>query len=256
MELDGRTAIVTGSGGGIGRAIALEFARSGAGVVCAARRAERLADTVRLIQDQGGSALAVPTDITDPDQVRRMVSAALERFGRIDVLFNNAGSFGSIAGVWESDPRAWWGDVTVNLFGAFLCTRAVLGHMMERDEGIIISMDGGRPTGGTGYACGKAGLMELSRVLIAELRAAGSSIMVFNAGPGLVRTEMTELQANSPAGRKWIPSTKESFDAGSTRRPEEIARAAVKMITAARPELTGTYFTPDTDFAALKPAVR
>jgi len=253
MEIKGRTAIVTGSSSGIGRALALEFARHGANVVCCARRAEKLDETVRMIKGEGGSGLAVPTDITRRDEVRRMVAKTLESFGRIDILFNNAGSFASIAGVWEVDPELWWHDVTVNLLGSLLCIREVLPHMMERGEGIIFNMDGGRPVGGTGYACGKAGLMELQRVLIKELESVDSKVILFRAGPGLVRTEMTEFQADTEAGRRWIPSTKECIDSGNLRRPEEIAEAAVKLVEIARPELTGTNCGPGMDFEKLQP---
>lgn len=249
MELEGRTVIVTGAGGGIGRALAIEFGRNGAQVVCCARRKSRLEETVELIEREGGVGLAIPTDITKRSQVQQMVEASLERFGSIDVLFNNAGSFQSIAGVYEVDPEMWWHDVTVNLYGSLLLIREVLPHMMSRNEGIIINMNGGRPVGGTGYACGKAGLMELTRILAEELRMMKSSVMVFSAGPGLVRTEMTELQANTAAGRRWIPSTKEAFDAGEVRRPEEIARATIKMIKVATPESSGKSYGPDTDFS-------
>ena len=250
MDLKHRTAIVTGSGGGIGRALALEFARKGARVVCCARRKERLDETVELIERDGGEALAVATDVTDRGDVQRMVETALERFGSIDVLFNNAGSFQSIAGVHEIDPDLWWHDVTVNLLGCLLTVREVLPHMMSRNEGIIINMNGGRPVGGTGYACGKAGLMELTRILAEELKMQSSSVMVFSAGPGLVRTEMTELQATTEAGRKWIPSTGESFEAGRTRQPEEIARATMKLVELAQPEWSGKNYGPTTDFAS------
>ncbi len=252
MELKGRSVIVTGSSSGIGRALALEFARHGANVVCCARREGKLRETAALVRKEGGCALVVPTDIAERAQVRKMVASTLERFGQIDVLFNNAGSFGSIAGVWEVDPQVWWHDVTVNLYGALLCIREVLPHMMQRDEGIIINMDGGRPTGGTGYACSKAGLMELSRVLIQELKTVGSHIVVFNAGPGLVRTEMTVYQAETEAGRRWIPSTKQCLDAGRVRQPEEIARATIRAVSIARPDLSGLYYGPDTDFSKLE----
>lgn len=248
MELEGRTVIVTGAGSGIGRAIALEFARNGARVVCCARRKERIDETVKLIEGEGGTGLAAPTDVTQADQVTRMVETARERFDPVSVLFNNAGRFNSIAGVHEVDPADWWQDVTVNLLGGLLTIRAVLPEMLARDEGIIINMNGGRPVGGSGYACGKAGLMELTRVLAAELRMMNSSVMVFGAGPGLVRTEMTELQANTEAGRKWIPSTKESFDAGRLRKPEEVALATIRLVTAAKPEWSGKSYGPDTDF--------
>jgi len=183
-------------------------------------------------------------------QVQRLIRTVFDRFGSIDVLFNNAGSFQSIAGVHEVDTEVWWHDVTVNLLGPLLMIRETLPHMMARDEGIIINMNGGRPVGGTGYACGKAGLMELTRILVEELKMQGSRVVVFSAGPGLVRTEMTELQAQTEAGRKWIPSTKESFDAGRTRQPEEIARATIQLVKIATPQMSGKSYGPSTDFSS------
>ena len=249
MDIEGRTAIITGSGTGIGRALALEFARNGANVVTCGRRAEKIEETVALIEQEGGSAIAVPTDITRREAVRRLVTATLDHFGQIDVLFNNAGSFRTIAGVHEADPDAWWRDVTINLLGAFLCVREVLPHMMARDEGIIINMDGGKPVGGTSYACGKAGLMELTRILVLEQAMQNSHVIVFNAGPGLVDTEMTRIQAETEAGRKWIPTTKTKIDEGRTRAPEEVAVATMRAVSLARLELSGKSFHPGTDFS-------
>jgi len=249
MELKDRTAIVTGAGTGIGRALALEFARNGAKVVGCGRRKDKLDETIALIAAEGGRAVAISTDITDRDQATGMVEGARRRFGPIDVLFNNAGSFQSIGGVHEVDPAVWWNDVTVNLYGCLLLIREVLPEMISRNTGIIINMNGGRPVGGTGYACGKAGLMELTRILSEELRILNSSVMVFSAGPGLVRTEMTELQVSTEAGRKWIPSTKECFDTGKLRQPEDIARATMRMIETATPACSGKAYNPDTDFS-------
>lgn len=248
MELRNACAVVTGAGSGIGRAIACELAASGMKVVCCGRRPDRLRKTVAAIEQAGGEGAALATDVTDADQVQRMLDVTLDRFGAIDVLFNNAGSFRSIAGVHEVDPQIWWNDVTVNLLGPLLLIRAVLPPMMAQDRGVIINMNGGRPVGGTGYACGKAGLMELTRILNEELRMQDSSILVFGAGPGLVRTEMTELQAESEAGRRWIPSTAESFQSGRLRRPEEVAQATVRLLQTATLADSGKSYGPDTDF--------
>ncbi len=248
MELRDACAVVTGAGSGIGRAIALELAVSGMEVVCCGRRLDRLQETVAAIKQSEGMGMALAADVTDASQVQRLMDAIMKHRGTVDVLFNNAGSFNSIAGVHEVDVETWWDDVTVNLLGPLLLIRAILPHMMARDSGIIINMNGGRPVGGTGYACGKAGLMELTRILNDELRMQNSSILVFGAGPGLVRTEMTELQAESEAGRRWIPSTAESFHSGRLRRPEEVAQATVRLLQTATLADSGKSYGPDTDF--------
>jgi len=252
MELKGRTAIVTGSGTGVGQAIAVEFARHGAKVVCAARRKECLNETVALIREEGGEGLAVPTDITQHDQVENLVDRTLREYGAIDVLYNNAGSFRSIAGIFEADPELWWGDVTVNLFGTFLCCRMALPHMIERDEGIIINMSGGGAgralPGGSGYGCSKAGVVRLTDGIARECERIGSKVLAFTMGPGFVRTEMTELQIDTPEGRKWIPSSKDAVEAGRDRDPYDCARSSVELIRVACPEINGRGFGAGTDF--------
>ena len=249
MDLNSKTVIVTGGGTGIGRALALEFGRNGANVVCCGRRIKPLQESIDLLTAQGGTGLAIATDITRVDQVSQMVERARKEFGPIDILFNNAGSFQSIGGVHEVDPKTWWRDVEINLLGSLLCIRAVLPEMLKRDAGIIINMNGGRPVGGSGYACGKAGLMELTRVLSEELKLQQSHVMVFGAGPGLVLTEMTQLQADSEAGRKWIPSTAQAIAAGNLRKPEEIAKATIGLLAVAEPRHSGESYNPDTDFS-------
>lgn len=249
MQIQDKTVIVTGSSSGIGRALAVAFGKNGANVVCCARREDKLKETVQEVEKAGGRGLAVPTDITDQKQVKHMVETAQNYFTKIDILFNNAGSFSSIAPLWEAEPEKWWNDVTVNIYGAMLCTQSVLEDMKERNEGIIINMNGGRPVGGTSYAAGKAGLMEMSRLLVQELQAAGSRIIVLEAGPGLVDTAMTRLQAETEAGRKWIPGVGEKIDAGKTKKPEEIAEKTIQIIRIAHPGLSGTRYGPDTDIA-------
>lgn len=249
MDIADKVVIVTGAGSGVGRALALEFAAQGARVVCAGRQVGRIEETVAAIEGKGGTALAVQVDVTDIVQVEYLVSQSLDAFGRIDILFNNAGSFGAIGPVWEVDPEQWWHDVTVNLRGTMLCCRAVLPHMLKRDSGIVINMAGGNQIpGGTGYSCSKVGIARFTELLAKELKHEGSSVLAFLMGPGFVRTPMTEIQLQTPEGRKWLPSSKDAVDQGKDRPPEDCARATMKLIRIACPELSGGSFGPDTDF--------
>jgi NAD(P)-dependent dehydrogenase (short-subunit alcohol dehydrogenase family) len=264
MELQGKTAIVTGAGTSVGRELAREFARSGASVVCCGRREAPLEQTARLIEDEGGSAVVSRTDVTDRAAVERMTAMTLERLGRIDLLFNNAGSFQSVAPVWEVDPQAWWQDVTTNLYGSLLCCRAVLPHMRERNSGVIINMDGGGGAhgpnlAGSGYGCSKAALLRFSEGLARELEIDGSAVLVFCINPGFVRTEMTEHIASTPAGRKWQGFVQDWIEKGIGKQPGDCAKATMKLLAIAGPELNGCVFDVDTDFDAVarrKPEIR
>lgn len=249
MNLTNKVVVVTGGGSGIGRALAVTFAKEGALVACLGRRLERLEETVEEIEKNGGSGLAVQADITDAEQVKQAVNDITKKWGSIEVLFNNAGSFASLGAAFEVDRELWWQDVTVNIRGVMLMMREVLPQMVERDCGVIINMNGGRPVGGSGYAAGKAGMMELTRVASEELHQLHSNVIILGAGPGLVQTEMTQLQADSPAGQRWIPSTKESIDAGTTRSPLAIANKTMEVLKAVKPDWNGKYFSPDTDLA-------
>ena len=249
MDMKNKVVIVTGAGSGVGRALAREFAARGARVVCVARRADRIQETAAAIGADGGAALAVQTDVTDILQVKHMVAQTLDAFGRIDVLFNNAGSFSAIGAVWEVDPELWWRDVTVNLRGTMLCCRAVLPHMLKQNSGILINMTGGNQIpGGTGYSCSKVGVVRFTELLAKELKHEGSAVLAFIMAPGFVRTEMTEFQIQTPAGKKWLPSSQNAFDQGHDRPPEDCARATVELTRVACPELSGGTFGPDTDF--------
>ncbi len=151
--------------------------------------------------------------------------------------------------MWEIDPDLWWNDVTVNLRGTMLCCRLVLPYMLTRDSGIIINMSGGNQIpGGTGYSCSKVGVIRFTELLARELRHKGSSVLAFIMGPGFVRTEMTDLQIQTPEGREWLPSSKNAVEEGRDRSPEDCARATMELIQVACPELSGGAFGPDTNF--------
>ena len=256
VSLQSKVALVTGAGTSIGRELAREFARHGAKVVCVGRRRQALDETVRLIEAEGGAALAIQADVTDRTLVEQMVQQSLAQFGQIDLLFNNAGSFHSVAPVWEVDPETWWQDVTTILYGSLLCCRAVLPHMRARNTGVIINMDGGGGAhgpniAGSGYGCSKAALLRLSEGLARELEIDGSAVLVFCINPGFVRTEMTEYIASTPAGLQWQGFVKEWIEQGMGKQPWDCAKATMKLLAIASPELNGCTFDVDTDFDAV-----
>ena len=187
-------AVVTGAGRGIGRAVALRLAADGRAVVVTARSADQLADTVRLVQAAGGTAVAVIGDVTDPGTAGRAVSVA-EGLGEPDVLVNNAGAAALDPGpLAEADLDSWWRLVEVNLRGPALMARSVLPGMIARGRGRVVdvnSLGGARELPGhSAYSVSKAALMRLTACLAAE--TAGSGVVVFDLSPGLVRTAMTE----------------------------------------------------------------
>lgn len=255
MEVNGSVVLVTGAGSGIGRALAREFAAAGARVAICGRRRTPLSETVDLIEEAGGQAIAAVADVTDPEQVGDWVDETLSAFGRIDVLYHNATAFRAIGATWELDPRTWWQDVASNLLGAMVCSRAVLPLMIQQGSGIIINMFGGGAAqplpGASAYGSSKAGQTRFTDTLAGELAARGhSGVMVFSLSPGFVRTEATERHVDTPEGREWL-GHRERFDSGLDRPPEDCARAALQLIRYACPEWNGRVFRPDDDFARL-----
>lgn len=188
---EGRVAIVTGGGSGMGRAMAQEFARLGAGVVVAGRRPEPLEETVALVESAGGQAAAQPTDVRQPDEVEALVAAAVKRFGRVDVLVNNAaGNF--VVKAEDLSPNGWRAVVSIVLDGGFLCTRAAGRQMIEQgDGGAVVSVLASYAwTGGPGTvhsAAAKAGLLAMTRTLAVEW--APHRIRVNTITPGPTDTE-------------------------------------------------------------------
>jgi NAD(P)-dependent dehydrogenase (short-subunit alcohol dehydrogenase family) len=180
--------VVTGAGRGIGRVIALHFARAGARLVLAARSAAELDETRALVADLGAEALVVQTDVTDQAQTERMAQAALTEFGSLDVLVCNSGIAGPTAPLWEIEPGQWRETFAVNVEGVFLCCRAALPAMLERGTGSVIvigSMTGKRALHGrTPYAASKTALIGLVRTLAWEV--GGSGIRVNLVSPGAV----------------------------------------------------------------------
>lgn len=240
-----RVAIVTGGGSGLGRAIALELGRLGAAVAVAGRRPEPLAETVGLVEAAGGTALAQPTDVRDPDQVQALVDATVERFGRVDVLVNNAaGNF--VARAEDLSPNGWRAVVSIVLDGSFLCARAAGKRMIEQgDGGAILSVIASYAwTGGPGTihsAAAKAGIVAMTRTLAVEWAAHGIRVNTICPGP-------TDTEG---AGAALWPTEEDRIRVAATvplgrlASPEEVAVWAAALCSPHAGYITGENLTID-----------
>jgi short-subunit dehydrogenase len=190
-ELAGEVAIVTGASAGIGAATARALARRGARVVLAARGVRELEAQAHSIADSGGETIAIQADISDTDQVERLVARTCEAFGRVDVLVNNAG-IGWTKLLVHSSPDEIRQLVDINLTGAILMTRAVLPGMLERRHGAVINVSSvcGRVAVEPLYSATKYGIRGFSLSLRRQL--AGSNVSVSLVSPGNIRTQMTK----------------------------------------------------------------
>ena len=207
IDLSGQVAVVTGGGRGLGREMARRLAAAGAAVAVVARSPEQLAETVSLITQAGGKALAVSANVNDWEAVDRMVRQVQDQLGAVDILVNNAGVIGPPGPIWETDPRDWQRVIGINLDGAFFCARAVLPHMVQRKRGRIINVASGAALGpityGHSYCVSKAALARLTEMISAD--AGEHGIIAFTIDPGDVLTAMTEYLMESEAGREYIP---------------------------------------------------
>lgn len=173
MRLKNKVAIVTGGGGGIGRAISEAFAAEGATVIVAARTLSKLDETVEKIESGGGRVKAIQTDISDEKQVQRMVAETLNDYGKVDILVNNSGIAGPTASVVDLKLQDWNEVLAINLTGSMLCAREVLKHMIPNRKGNIINIgsDGGRfgyPMRSP-YCVSKWGIIGLTETLAIEV---------------------------------------------------------------------------------------
>ena len=197
-QMNGLVAVVTGASRGLGRAIAKEYAREGASVVICARSqsptglAGTLEETAADIRNAGGDVLAVDCDVTEESQVNEMVRRAMDRYGKIDVLFNNAGAMVLGESILEIDPTRWEQVMRVNANGPYLCSRAVLPSMMDRQRGSIINIGSRMATdpslgGGVLYSASKAAVHMFSLCLADEVREHNIAVNILS--PGSLRSE-------------------------------------------------------------------
>jgi len=250
FSLEDKVAIVTGSGRGIGKTTALMMARAGAAVTVLARTAADVEATAEEIRQQGGRALAVPTDVRQSDQIANMVSKTLEEFGRVDILVNNAGASFPVPTM-DLSEGAWDALVRENLKSVFLCCKAVARAMIDRGDGgsiINISSTEGLRAAATNaaYAAAKAGVISLTHTLAVEW--ARHSIRVNCICPGFIwNPGMTEALAQDTG-------LKEKLDSVPMKRigkQEEIAGGVVYLASDVSTYTTGAVLVIDGGFSSV-----
>ncbi|WP_392971477.1 SDR family NAD(P)-dependent oxidoreductase [Streptomyces sp. LN245] len=248
---DGRSVIVTGAGSGIGRATALAFAAQGARVVVADLNAEGAASVVGEIETAGGSAVAVTGDLSEQEVVDRVTATAVERFGGVDVLVNNAGIMDRMSAVAEVSDAEWERVIRVNLTAPFLLTRAVLPHMLAAGRGVVVntaSEAGLRGSAaGAAYTASKHGIVGLTKSLAVMYR--GKGIRANAIAPGGTRTGITvdiEAGAHGPAVLGAYMG-----NVGRLAEAEEQAAAIVFLASDAASNVNGVILPVDNGWAAV-----
>jgi NAD(P)-dependent dehydrogenase (short-subunit alcohol dehydrogenase family) len=245
-DFHGKTAFVTGAASGIGRATALAFARAGARVALADLSADGLRETARLIEADGGEALTLVCDVTGEEDVQAAVDRTVERFGSLDVAFNNAGVEQPVQPAADTTKNDWDRILGVSLTGAFLCTRAQIRQMLRQDGGgAIVNVSSGAGVKGfkgqAAYAAAKHGIIGFTRS--AALDHAAQNIRINAVCPGIIDTEMIRRFGDTrPGGREGLIADE---PVGRLGKPEEIASAALWLCSTDAAFTTGTALVVD-----------
>ena len=227
-QFEGKVVLVTGGSSGIGRGTALAFGREGAKVVVASRRLENLEGTVKMIKGAGGEASAVKADMGKANEVEAMVKTTVERYGRVDIAFNNAGIGGRAVPLADQTVEEFDQIMTTNLRGVFLCMKYEIPEMLKQGSGFIVncgSAAGVRPqvTAGTPYCTSKHGLVGLTKT--AALEYAGKGIRINMVCLGTFLTEGVEQYfSHNP---HVVGAIKQGIPVGRIAKPEEAAAAVM-----------------------------
>ena len=243
FDLKDKVAIVTGGGTGIGRSIAIEFARVGADVVVASRNLENLEKVAAEIKSLGRRALAIATDVRKPEDVDTMVERTLEEFSRVDILVNNAGA-GFNCPPEDMSPGAWDVIMNIDLRGVFLCSRAAGKVMIQQKKGKIINISSIAGVYGSPmmahYGAAKAGVINFTKSLAAEW--AKHNINVNCIAPGPILTEGYQILREA-GGLGDLPPGRNALNRWG--RPEEIAYATIFLASEASSFVTGETICVD-----------
>ena len=225
MKLQNRVAIITGGGKGIGAEISLRLAKEGAKIVIAEKDIESAENIKKKIIENKGDAIVVDTNVANEDSVNQMAEAAIKKFGKIDILINNAG-IRHINNILDHTKKQWDVMISVNLTGPYLCCKAVIPHMIKNGKGKIINFGSiasfmGRPDR-VAYVAAKTGVLGLTRAIAVDLN--GKNINVNTICPGLISTPFNQKFAEDPVhGEAWGKET----IVGRWGVPSDISGAAV-----------------------------
>lgn len=246
-----KVALITGASSGIGRATAESFAAKGASVVLAARREEELATLANKIKDKGGKATIVTTDVSVAQDVGRMVTHALETFGRLDYAVNNAGIEGPFRSIVDLTDEEWDQVIDINLKGTFLCLKYEARAMLAAGHGGAIVNVGsinsflGFPYGAA-YVSSKHGLIGLTTSVSAELAPQGIRVNI--VCPGIIDTAMHQRARKLLGDEVYDTVLQQRVHTRRAGQPEEIAKSIVFLCSDEASYITGSTLTPDGGF--------
>ena len=244
LNLDGRVVVITGGGTGLGLEMARALARAGARLVIAGRRPGPIIAARDEIIAAGADAIAVPTDVSRSADADALIAAAMQRFGQVDALINNAAMVADnvLKPIWEITDDQWDAAMSVNLSGAFYCARAAARPMADAGRGKIINVASGFGLRGGRdiymYCCAKGGVIQLTRVLSFSLARYG--ITANSIVPGFIPTIDPGAEIN-----RTLPQSGDFLPSGKLGRPEELGPVAVFLASAASDYMTGEMFILD-----------
>jgi NAD(P)-dependent dehydrogenase (short-subunit alcohol dehydrogenase family) len=254
--LAGQSALVTGAGRGIGKALALRLAAEGAQITLAARSAQQVEEVARLIESQGGNAQAIVTDVTDRGAVIQAVATATTRFGPVSILVNNAGVPGPFGPIGDTNPLEWWTSQKVHVLGPLLFMNAVIPGMRARGGGRIINIVSSaglqRIPRLSAYAVGKSTAIRLTETV--DLEERGNGIRAFALQPGTILTDMAHYTMASAEAQRFIPEGIAMLKATTQEASETDLRRCCDLVAALAAgrydALGGRYLDVDWDMDA------
>lgn len=251
MRLKDKVAVVTGSGTGIGRAIAKLFGSEGASVVVNGRRLERASATAGEVVEAGGRAVAVAADVTSADEVRKLMDTALNAFGKIDILVNNAGAVISRTTVQDCSEQDWVKTINANLHSAFLCSKLVLPELIKTGGNIVqiasvFSLLGAANS--AAYTASKGALVSLTRAMAVDFGPLG--VRVNSLCPAYVETDLNREMLDGLRGLGKLDTVLSRLPLGFLGEPDDVAFAALYLASNEARWVTGIALPVDGGMSA------